>query len=522
MSVNNNGTDEDESLSSNSWKTYKKINTKKKKKKAKLNFKFSLTNGNRAAKALGFAVLLILLIGYFNPLTKSSAYVLTLNDKKTINVGISKKELNFVLDNSKSAIEAELAKKINEDVKQYVEDNEDGEKFSRYVDRNYKVEVDFSGGIDYKKLRVPKDTISRDKNTILAKIEDNIAYEVKSFNVYVDEKKIASLPSKGMAEDLLNHIKDEAYTLAEDESEDDILRDFVQNVELREENLDKDKLMKVSRAYSILTEATNEPKVYIVEKGDYVGKIAEKNKMGLSELLRVNPGKTENSLIKPGQEFNIVIPKPFLSVVVRKKVIIEERMEMPVERIPVKNKTKGYHKVIKKGAEGLKEVEMYIVYTDGIETGKEIINEIVKKEPVKEVIEEGTLALTSRSAKGSFVSPIKVKRRVSSAYGMRNGKLHRGVDFAINTGTGIYASYDGTVKYSGWHYSYGYVVYVKHENGFETRYAHNSKLKVKAGQKVKTGDLLALSGNTGNSTGPHLHFEIRRYGNPSNPLNYIS
>ena len=85
----------------------------------------------------------------------------------------------------------------------------------------------------------------------------------------------------------------------------------------------------------------------------------------------------------------------------------------------------------------------------------------------------------------------------------------------------IFASCGGTVARAGWGSGYGYVVYINHEDGKQTRYAHLSKVLVKAGETVKQGERIALSGNTGVSTGPHLHFEILVGGVQKNPLNYL-
>lgn len=116
---------------------------------------------------------------------------------------------------------------------------------------------------------------------------------------------------------------------------------------------------------------------------------------------------------------------------------------------------------------------------------------------------------------------------LGSGYGYREdpftGKVrfHYGQDFAVNTGTKIYAPADGKVKFAQNQGGYGKVVKIDHENGFRTIYAHLSKIKVKYGQNVQRGDLIAISGNTGRSAGPHLHYEVHKYGSPQNPLDYF-
>lgn len=111
--------------------------------------------------------------------------------------------------------------------------------------------------------------------------------------------------------------------------------------------------------------------------------------------------------------------------------------------------------------------------------------------------------------------------RISSPFGPRWGKMHNGLDIAVPTGTPVKAAADGRVTFAGWNGGYGILVIVDHGNGIETRYAHNSRLNVKVGQKVERGQIVSYSGNTGVSTGPHLHFEIRQRNNPVNPQTYL-
>lgn len=112
--------------------------------------------------------------------------------------------------------------------------------------------------------------------------------------------------------------------------------------------------------------------------------------------------------------------------------------------------------------------------------------------------------------------------RVSSEFGPRWGTVHRGIDIALPTGTPILASTDGVVARSYYSSSYGEVVFINHGGGIVTVYAHNSRRLVSEGQRVSKGQVIAYSGNTGDSTGPHLHFEVVVNGTKVNPRNYIN
>jgi murein DD-endopeptidase MepM/ murein hydrolase activator NlpD len=120
-----------------------------------------------------------------------------------------------------------------------------------------------------------------------------------------------------------------------------------------------------------------------------------------------------------------------------------------------------------------------------------------------------------------------VAGRVSSPYGYREHPktgerdFHSGMDIASNPGTPVKATADGIVSFAGWSGGSGNLVALEHGRGFSTYYAHNRLVAVKAGQKVKRGDILSYVGSTGNSTGPHLHYEIWKEGRSLNPVTYI-
>lgn len=122
----------------------------------------------------------------------------------------------------------------------------------------------------------------------------------------------------------------------------------------------------------------------------------------------------------------------------------------------------------------------------------------------------------------SLIKP--VSGIISSRFGVRSSirsSAHTGLDIATSTGSPVAAAASGTVTFSGWKGSYGYLLVITHSNGVQTYYGHCSKLYVSAGQTVSQGQTIAAVGSTGNSTGPHLHFEIRVNGIAYNPQNYL-
>ncbi|MEQ3626724.1 MAG: M23 family metallopeptidase [Celeribacter sp.] len=125
------------------------------------------------------------------------------------------------------------------------------------------------------------------------------------------------------------------------------------------------------------------------------------------------------------------------------------------------------------------------------------------------------------ATKAPFDIPIKDSFRYTSGYGPRWGRMHEGTDFAGAHGTPIHSTGDGVVVFAGRQSGYGNLVKIQHEFGIETRYAHMSKIRVKVGQRVSRGDQIGDMGNTGRSTGTHLHYEVRVNGSPVNPMSYI-
>lgn len=148
----------------------------------------------------------------------------------------------------------------------------------------------------------------------------------------------------------------------------------------------------------------------------------------------------------------------------------------------------------------------------------------IAKQNIIERLDINAITNSISDINGVKIGTVPVSGYISSRYGVRSrlrSSTHTGLDIAASEGTPIKVIAQGTVTYAGWYGPYGLLVKVDHGKGVETWYAHTSKINVKKGQKVNSGDIIALVGNTGNSTGAHLHLEIRINGVHVNPQKYL-
>ena len=293
-------------------------------------------------------------------------------------------------------------------------------------------------------------------------------------------------------------------------------------VEVVEAYLPPEDVTPLQEAIERVTKKQEKNKIYEVVSGDTLSQIAEDNGLPMDRLIDMNPTiENESSTIRVGDEIIVTAPEPELSVVRQEQQYYEEDYDADViyidndswyttERVTRQEPSAGHRRVV-----------AVVSYRNDAETGREIQKEEVTMEAVPKIVERGT------KTPPTYIKPIS-GGRLSSGFGRRNAPTkgassnHKGIDWATPIGTAVMASCDGVVTKAGWGSGYGYVVYIDHGDGRQTRYGHLSKVLVKAGQKVSQGQKIALSGNTGRSTGPHVHFEILIGGTQVNPLNYLS
>ena len=294
--------------------------------------------------------------------------------------------------------------------------------------------------------------------------------------------------------------------------------EFVDKIEITECYLKAGDISPMEDAIRYVTEEQNRDVIYKVQSGDTLGAISMTTGVPLEEIIAMNDAiKNENSIIHIDQELIISMPRPSLTISYTATEYREE--EYDAEIIYVDNDSWYTTKqvTLQEPSAGFRKAVSNITYHNGEVYETEVLKQEVLMEAVPKIVERGT------KIPPTYIKPL-YGGTLTSTFGyrtFRGGENHFGVDWACPTGTTIYASSGGTVTRAGWSSSYGYCVYIKHPDGLETRYAHNSRLLVSVGQTVNQGQAISYSGNTGDSSGPHLHFEIRVNGKPVNPFNYV-
>ena len=297
---------------------------------------------------------------------------------------------------------------------------------------------------------------------------------------------------------------------------------FGDTVEVVESYLQDDEITSLEKAIEEVTKEKEKEQIYEVVSGDTLSEIAEKNEIPLADLIAMNETiDNENSMIRVGDELIVTVPEPELSVERTEEVYYEEDYEAEIIYIDNDDWYTTQTQTLQEPSAGHRRVVANVSYRNNEEVVRDILKEEITYEAVPKIVERGT------KIPPTYIKPISGGRQ-SSGFGRRKAPTkgastyHKGIDWATPVGTAVMASSAGTVAKAGWGSGYGYVVYINHADGRQTRYGHLSKVLVSPGQTVSQGQKIALSGNTGVSTGPHVHFEILINGTQVNPLNYLN
>lgn len=345
--------------------------------------------------------------------------------------------------------------------------------------------------------------------------------EVQQIEKKIEQKKVEAFPSAGVEQAIEKVLADVSFVSTD--SFDDLFYgildiDYADRIEIVEAYLPEHEITPLDKAIELVTKDQEKEEIYEVQPGDSLSWIAINTGLTIEQIIEMNENiESETSLIRVGDAIIITVPQPELSVKWSNEVYYEESYDSEVEYVLNDEWYTTTQVVLQQPSAGYRKVAAIVEYENDKETSRIIVQEELVREAVPKIVEKGT------KIPPTFIRPVS-GGRISCGFGNRvaptrgASSYHQGVDYSIPTGTSVMASSGGTVSKAGWGSGYGYVVYIDHVAGTQTRYAHLSKVNVKAGQQVSQGQKIASSGNTGISTGPHLHFEMRINGVAVNPI----
>ena len=280
---------------------------------------------------------------------------------------------------------------------------------------------------------------------------------------------------------------------------------------------------------SLLTSTKEKDSTYVVQDKDTPVTIAQKYNMDFNEFEELNP--FIRNRCSAGQVVNVVEHESFLPIQYTREMETLSYLDFETIEVQTSSLDYGVKKLLVKGEKGEKRSKVEVTYVDGIESSRKTVSSEITKEPVVQQMGVGMSAARPDypdtvynggplTGTGQFAWPVDGGWISDVFISNRN---HMGLDIAADSGTNIYAADDGYIVTAGWNAGgYGNVVMIDHLNGYQTVYGHMSYVVATEGQYVTRGQLIGLVGSTGDSTGPHCHFEVRYLGVHDDPANYLN
>lgn len=447
--------------------------------------KFAVKIVNKKRFAISCSIIALLIFTSLFIVFSGSAYTVKVNGNEICKV------------RTRQAVESAL-----EALKQKYQENADSE-------------INFTSEITLEKSRASGNEVLKDE-ALIETLGKNLKFQVQACNIYADGNTIAALKTRQQAEDLLKEVQDKSLAGADKSKIKEI--SFVEKVELKNEFIDASEISEKDEILNFIIKGTNEVRTHKIESGESFWSISKRYSMSVSDLEKANPG-VNSEKVKIGQVINLIVPKPLISVKTVQTIISVEKAEYEQKVEFSSSMYKDETSVKVRGQYGEKEVTADVTKVNGVVTGRTVLSEKIIKEPKTQIILKGTKPVPPKKGTGSFSYP--ARGSISSRYGMRWGRRHTGIDIAAPYGSPVKASDGGTVIWVGYEGGYGKLIKIDHGANYVSYYGHLSKYNVKVGQKVYKGQKIGAVGNSGNSTGPHLHFEIRKNGIVANPLKYL-
>lgn len=358
--------------------------------------------------------------------------------------------------------------------------------------------------------------VSRDGFTAESEIKNEICKLSDKMHemyvIYLEDTALCALASEAEAQQTLDDFRD--YYTGDNEN---VTFETDKQLVIKAEQAPVTLLKSVADAVDVLNGSERKENDYTVMAGDTLWSISRKFDTSVDEILAINEGLDEN--IVDGDVITVKSYVPVVNVTTSQIKEYTEKIKYETEVVESSSMYRGRSTIEQEGVNGERAVVANVIKHNGQEIQRDIISQTTLKEPVTQIKKVGTKEPPSGYGTGKFIAP--VYGTITSRYGYRRSGFHKGLDIANSTGTPIRAADNGRVITAGWDGLFGKLVKLDHQNGYVTYYAHNSRIAVKVGQTVEKGEIIAYMGSTGNSTGPHCHFEIHKNGVLQNPSNYI-
>lgn len=351
----------------------------------------------------------------------------------------------------------------------------------------------------------PKDV----KKKIIEKSSDEFS---KGYGLYIDQKLVAVGNDKQKIKETLNKKLDK-----EKANHPGWEVKFEENIEIKHGIFEPNQVKKINEIEKIINSKTDSHHEYTVTEEDTVENLTQKLNMTKEEILKASNATDGNICVGD----KIKEEKDLLNVKIFKINTKEEETEFSTESTVDPAKEETYKETIQEGKNGKNKVTYETILLDnGQEETKQTEITVLENPTNKKIIVGGKEIENSEN----LIWPVPFTKKVTSPFGMRGRSMHNGIDISIRgiAGKDIVAAGNGKVEqvfYSG--KGYGNHLIINHGNGKKTLYAHCQSICVSQGDKVKQGDTIAKVGTTGDSSGNHLHFEVRVNGSPQDPQKYV-
>lgn len=386
-------------------------------------------------------------------------------------------------------------------------------------EKNMDVVVDAQNDIEFKRVPALGNVKIDTSEDVLKRLTYMGDLNIKAYGIYVDGMKVGAVESKEIAAEVMQDIKDKYSSGREGAEIEEAV--FIEKVDVKLSNTDLQDLLSEKEMVERLCTSGERESIHTVLAGETLEDIAKLYSMKEEEIIEDNPTINAEKL-DAGSNIVIKQTAPVITVRITEVVTYDEKVKFKVKKVKDKEIYEGYSEVTQEGKNGKNEVTARIISVNGDEIEHNRLKETVISKPTTKVIHIGTKERPPTVGSGKYIWPMESRYyTITSEFGARWGRNHNGIDMGCPTGSPVLAADGGTVTRAGYNGSFGNLVVIDHQNGMETYYAHNSSLLVSPGDKVFQGQQIAWSGNTGRSTGPHLHFEIRVGGSPTNPRNYL-